>query len=202
MTMGLTGLSSCSEEAKEEEELVNWQNRNDAFFASLEDSLKADAVSGTTARWQKFKSYSKNPSTEVGKPEDCIYVKVLKNGEGTECPMFNDSVRVSYQGRLIPSATYPEGFIFDGTVFEVFDPSLNGTRTFLTSSTNLIEGFATALIHMHIGDSWRVYIPYQLAYGSTDQTKIPAYSTLIFDIMLIDFAPAGKALPVWSARQM
>ena len=43
------------------------------------------------------------------------------------------------------------------------------------------------LMRMHRGDRWRVYIPYQLAYGSSARSSIPAYSTLIFDLQLEDF---------------
>ena len=51
----------------------------------------------------------------------------------------------------------------------------------------LVDGFATALQHMRRGDHWMVYIPYQLGYGSQSQTGVPAYSTLIFDLRLVDF---------------
>ena len=40
---------------------------------------------------------------------------------------------------------------------------------------------------MHRGDYWRVTIPYQLGYGTSDNGAIPAYSTLIFDLWLQDF---------------
>lgn len=193
---------SCSEESSEEDEFANWQQRNDVFFASLEDSLAAAALPGAPAQWFKFKSFSKDQTPGSGTNTEYVYAKVVENGASADMPMFTDSVRVCYQGRLIPSTTYPEGYVFDGTVFGKYNPSLNGTATFLPSSSNLIEGFATALIHMHRGDTWRVFIPYQLGYGSTKQNSIPPYSTLIFDITLIDFAATGQALPSWNAREL
>jgi FKBP-type peptidyl-prolyl cis-trans isomerase FklB len=39
---------------------------------------------------------------------------------------------------------------------------------------------------MPVGSKWRVYIPYYLAYGSSGSTSIPAYSTLIFDMKLLE----------------
>ena len=51
----------------------------------------------------------------------------------------------------------------------------------------VLEGFATALQHMHRGDHWRVTIPHQLGYGASGTTGIPGYSTLIFEIRLVDF---------------
>jgi FKBP-type peptidyl-prolyl cis-trans isomerase FklB len=32
-----------------------------------------------------------------------------------------------------------------------------------------------------------VYIPYELAYGISGTTGIPGYSTLVFDITMVDF---------------
>ena len=41
MTMGLCGLSSCSEETAEDNEFENWTERNDAFLAAVvNDSLQ------------------------------------------------------------------------------------------------------------------------------------------------------------------
>ena len=191
MTIGLLGLSSCSENTDESQEYADWQLRNDVFFDSLEDSLAA-----APTVWKKFKSYAKDQSLAKGENTDCIYVKVLETGTDTENPMATDSVRVSYEGRLIPSATYPNGYVFDTRAYGTYELSTSATSRFLAS--NNIEGFTTALLHMHRGDQWRVYIPYALGYGATQSNKIPAYSTLIFQMSLIDFAPVGTVMPAWN----
>jgi FKBP-type peptidyl-prolyl cis-trans isomerase FklB len=183
---------SCSESDEDYNEYEAWQERNDAFFATLEDSLQHGQGS-----WKKLKSYSKNPSLAVGSNTDCIYARVLADSSAVhpESPMFSDSVRVSYLGRLIPSASYPQGYVFDSTVYGKYDPKTNATVKFKLSA--LVPGFATALQHMHQGDTWRIYIPYNLGYGSSEKTSIPAYSTLIFDLTLVNFAADGHQLPVW-----
>lgn len=191
LTIGLLGLSSCSENIDESQEYADWQLRNDVFFDSLEDSLAA-----APTVWKKFKSYAKDQSLAKGENTDCIYVKVLETGTDTENPMATDSVRVSYEGRLIPSATYPNGYVFDTRAYGTYELSTSATSRFLAS--NNIEGFTTALLHMHRGDQWRVYIPYALGYGATQSNKIPAYSTLIFQMSLIDFAPVGTVMPAWN----
>ncbi len=187
---------SCSESEEGETEYANWQSRNDAFFNSLEDSLAADPAS-----WEKIKSYTKDQSLTTGKNTDCIYVKKLSpvtslvKGDSSTSPVSTDSVLVSYVGHLIPSASYPDGFIFDTRAYKENDPMTSSTERFYASSP-LIDGFCTALYHMQRGDHWLVYIPYTLAYGSTKSETIPAYSTLIFNLTLIDFAPIGQSLPV------
>lgn len=191
MTMGLFGLSSCSEEDDTINEYENWEVRNDVYFAALEDSLaKGDGT------WMKFKSFAKNPSTEVGNNQDYIYVKVVKTGyeraSETESPLFNDSVRVSYEGRLIPTASEPEGKVFDSTVYGNYDLRTNATRKFKAST--LVDGFVTALLRMHRFDTWRIYIPWKLGYGASGDSSIPGYSTLVFTVTLYDFAAEGTAL--------
>ena len=51
---------------------------------------------------------------------------------------------------------------------------------------------------MHIGDRWIVYVPYQLGYGTTDQSTnvvVPAYSMLIYDVRLVGYYRAGTNVP-------
>jgi FKBP-type peptidyl-prolyl cis-trans isomerase FklB len=186
-------FSACSEDDDEtSSEYEDWEARNDVFFAALEDSLANG--SGT---WMKFKCYSKDPSFSVGSNLDYIYAKVVPTGyerpTETESPLFNDSVRISYEGRLIPTASEPEGKIFDSTVFGSYNLRTNATRRMRVSS--LVEGLSTALIRMHRFDTWRIYVPWKLGYGSSDDGSIPGYSTLIFTVTLYDIAAEGYSLP-------
>ncbi|MBO7139156.1 MAG: FKBP-type peptidyl-prolyl cis-trans isomerase [Prevotella sp.] len=186
---------SCSESASDDDEYANWQVRNEQYFASVvNDSLKKPG-------WQRIKNYSLNETTE-GAATEYIYVKVIESGDPEgDLPAFTDSVRVAYQGRLIPSKTYAKGKVFDGTVYGTYNNKTNANAKFLISNPTMISGFSTALQHMRRGDHWRVYIPTELAYGATGSgTSIPPYSLLIFEMTLIDFSPAGQTMPVWSGR--
>ena len=182
-------FTSCSEEASEEEEFANWKERNDLYLTALaEDSMQQ-------AGWQRFKKYSLDQNEE-GAVSDYVYVKEIEKGEGTESPLFTDSVRVVYQGRLIPSKSYSKGYVFDGTVYGTYS-----SKTAYTSRqkvSNLISGYTTALMHMHKGDYWRIYIPYELGYGESGSgTKVPGYSVLIFDLTLLDISPIGEVMKPW-----
>jgi FKBP-type peptidyl-prolyl cis-trans isomerase FklB len=39
---------------------------------------------------------------------------------------------------------------------------------------------------MPVGSKWEIYIPQNLAYGSVEQANIPPYSTLIFEVELVE----------------
>ena len=53
--------------------------------------------------------------------------------------------------------------------------------------SGVVDGFSTALLNMRRGDYYRVYIPYQLGYGTSASSSIPGGSTLIFEIRMVDF---------------
>jgi FKBP-type peptidyl-prolyl cis-trans isomerase FklB len=178
------GLVSCKEEDNTVVEYANWQSVNDSFVQSLAtDSMKKEG-------WTRYKSWSLSTDSE-GSIADYIYVKKLESGVGTVSPVYTDTVSVVYQGRLLPSVSYPSGYVFDQSYSGVYDPDTSSPAEF--SASALVDGFSTALQNMHAGDRWMVYIPYQLGYGATEKTSIPAYSTLIFEITLVDFWRAKKA---------
>lgn len=177
-------VTSCSEDDNAIEEFPNWQEANTTYFYDV----YTQATANTDGSWKKIKTWSKEDTIQ-GVPADYIVVKVLEEGNGSGCPMYTDSVRMHYRGRLIPSTSYAEGFVFKQTYTGDFNPQ---TCTPVADATrNTIDGIATALQHMHIGDRWLVYIPYQLGRGETDYDNIPAYSTLIYDIYLSGYFRIG-----------
>ena len=185
------GLASCSEEDDTVEEFPNWQARNDAFFNSLTDSvLNLLELNPARTDWKRIKSWSKSDSIE-GSNSDYIIVNVIEEGDpASATPLYTDTVTVHYLGRLLPSVSYPYGYVFAQSYYgNYYDDVSKPLQMAIGNSGGnmLVDGFATALQHMRRGDHWMVYIPYQLGYGSRSQTGVPAYSTLIFDLRLVDF---------------
>lgn len=189
----MAALWSCSEEDDEEAEYPsNWREINEAYFAALSDSVIAlTAEDPNRTDWFRLKKWSLDENI-VTDSTDYIIVNVIEAGTGTEYPLFTDSVEVSYSGRLLPSLSYPNGYVFDRTYYGDYDAETSASSSFAvgnSSGTSLIDGFATAVQHMVIGDHWVIYIPYQLGYGTSGSSSIPGYSTLIFELVLQDFWP-------------
>jgi FKBP-type peptidyl-prolyl cis-trans isomerase FklB len=191
LLMAVALFVSCGENDDKEEEFPHWQKTNTAYFNNLFATTKSAIESGDTS-WKLIKSWSIPEDNEnfTSAPEDYIVVKVLETGTGSGCPLYTDNAWVHYQGRLLPSTSYANGYVFDQSFYGTFNENTAVPAKLTVSGT--VAGFATALQKMHIGDRWLVYIPYQLGYGEKIANDvIPAFSTLIFDIKLVAYARQG-----------
>ena len=183
-------LQACSDD---EDDLPSWQETNESYFSSLYTTTQQKISSGDTS-WKIIKSYAKEQTTQ-GVAADHIIVHVLETGSGTEPPVTSDTVRVDYQGRLIPTASNSTGYIFDQSWAGEYNLQTNFPAKFAVNA--VVDGFATALQKMHVGDRWIVYVPQELGYKGESTTSIPAYSTLIFDITLRAIYKPGAPVPEW-----
>lgn len=179
-------LASCKEEDDTIEEFPNWQATNDAYFSNLVEETKA-ANAADDYRKVLIPCFTMPDNSYSYSYCDYIVVEKLESGTGTTSPLFTDTVEVHYVGKLLPSANkYKEnGYEFDRSYQGTFNPQTATPMQFAVNGVR--KGFATALMKMHRNDHWRVYLPYQLGYGSSASGSIPAYSTLIFDLRLEDF---------------
>lgn len=186
LTLLLLLLASCQESDDTLEAYPDWQNKNEQAFLKLYQEAKVAIAAGDKG-WALVRGCLRADSIagEYVEPTDYIVVQVLESGAGTVSPFYTDTVAVCYSGRLLPSTYYPQGLNFDSSFYGSYDPAVS--TSYHGRAGSFIEGFSTALQSMHRGDHWRVYIPYQLGYGSTATSSIPAYSTLIFDMWLDDF---------------
>jgi len=107
----------------------------------------------------------------VCKLEGGVLYKVVSEGSGEGVVSSRSIVTCHYKGSLISG--------------KVFDNSWERGCPEAFRVNELITGFTTALCHMHRGDHWIVYIPWQQGYGKHNDPDIPGYSTLIFEIELL-----------------
>ena len=120
---------------------------------------------------RKFLEENAKRDSVVTLPSGLQY-QVLVKGEG-EVPQATDRVKVNYEGRLI-----------DGTVFDA--SARHGGEPAEFTPQQVIKGWTEALTMMPVGSKWRLFIPSDLAYGDRDQGQIKPYSTLIFDVELVE----------------
>ena len=100
-----------------------------------------------------------------------LQYEVINDGTGPK-PTIEDNVTTHYHGTLI-----------DGTVF---DSSVDRGESASFPVGGVIKGWTEALQLMAVGSKWKLYVPYDLAYGERGAgPQIGPYSTLIFEVELI-----------------
>lgn len=104
-----------------------------------------------------------------------LQYKVIKEGAGVK-PGVADKVKVHYRGTLL-----------DGTVF---DSSYERGEPIEFELNKVIKGWTEGLQLMSAGSKYILYIPYDLAYGTRGTGSIKPYSTLVFEVELLDVIKA------------
>ena len=101
-----------------------------------------------------------------------LQYEVLKSVETGASPTLSNEVKTHYHGTLI-----------DGTVF---DSSVDRNEPISFPLGNVITGWQEALQLMKVGEKYKVFLPYNLAYGPRAAGKlIKPYSALIFEVELL-----------------
>lgn len=187
----------CCASTKEEDEYADWKNRNNSHLSAVaamtaefekRNVTKENAVKGEMFRIRSFRLDT--ASTLSFPASSYVYCTVLEDNPNKHVgttPLYTDSVWIHYRGRLIPTAEHPNGFIFDQSFkTDSLEEKFNEPGAFPNSG--LVVGMITALQEMHVGDYWRIYIPYKLGYDNIERTNIPLYSNLVFDVKLARFS--------------
>ena len=146
------------------------------FFTEFQDKQTKIQFKDYIAENQAFLLANAKKDSVVTLPSGLQYV-ILIEGKGNK-PTQNDRIRVHYTGKLI------DGKVFDSSY------QRNEPAEFMVGQ--VIPGWTEAMQLMPVGSKWRVFIPENLAYGSQPPrgSMIKPYSTLIFDVELLDILPA------------
>lgn len=141
-----------------------------ADMQAAQQKKQAQASKANLQKGQKFLAANKKKDG-VKTLDDGLQYKVIKEGDGAQ-PDANDSVTVSYTGKLI-----------DGTVF---DSSEKRGKPVTFPVNAVIPGWTEALQLMHAGGEYKLFIPPDLAYGERGAgNKIGPNETLVFDVKLV-----------------
>lgn len=101
-----------------------------------------------------------------------LQYQILKRGDGSVHPSANSTVKVHYHGTLL-----------DGTVF---DSSIERNEPISFPLNRVIKGWTEGLQLMVAGDTFKFFIPSNLAYGNAATGKIKPGSVLIFEVELLE----------------
>jgi len=138
--------------------------------ALLAGSALADANSAYLA------ANAKKPGVHVT-ASGLQYKPLGRKGNNPQKPKGSECVTVNYKGTFI-----------DGRVFDQSPPG----KPISFAVNGVIPGWTEALQLMHVGETWQLTIPSNLAYGpsGTPDGTIPPNTPLLFTVELLKVAPS------------
>ena len=151
-----------------------------AFETRVKTSAQAKMEKDAADNEAKGKAFRDKFAKEKGvkTSKSGLLYKVEKEGTG-DAPKDSDTVVVNYKGTLT-----------DG---KEFDNSYTRGEPLSFRLDGVIPGWTEGLKNIKKGGKIQLVIPPDLAYGKTGVPGIPANSTLVFDVELLDIKPAPKA---------
>lgn len=140
------------------------------IFRTLQKNKQHAALN--KAAGKEFLEKNRNKEGIIETSSGLQYEILAKEEEGAT-PSATSKVKVHYHGTLIDD--------------RVFDSSVERGEAIEFGLNQVIKGWTEGLQLMSKGDKFRFFIPAELAYGDGSVAIIPAGSTLIFEVELIDF---------------
>ena len=115
-----------------------------------------------------------NMNYPLKKTDSGLHILTINKGVGKK-PSVGCTVKIDY------TAAFIDGSVFDSTL-ERSEPF-----SFVIGKKEVIVGLEEAVMNMQVGDHCLVIIPFRLAYGDQKYGNvIPPFSTLVFEIELLD----------------
>lgn len=188
----LNGKHTIFGEVVTGQEVVNKMKTNDVIKSVkiVRQGSKAQSFSATQADFDKLSKEVEQKAKEAKekawnelvsgceKTESGIYFKVLEKGTGSSVKK-GSKVTCEYIGYL------PTGEVFDAS--KKFHPQGHEPLEFSVGAGEMIPGFDEMVLQMKVGETRKMVIPPELAYGQygIPQAGIPGNSYICFDVTLV-----------------
>lgn len=149
---------------------ISEQEAGKVVSTFMEETTKK-RIESNKADGAKFLEENAKKSGVITLPSGLQY-EIITEGNGA-IPNADNKVKTHYHGTLI-----------DGTVF---DSSVKRGEPITFPVGGVIKGWQEALQLMPVGSKWKLYVPFNLAYGERGAggTILP-FSTLIFEVELLE----------------
>lgn len=142
----------------------------------MENRARKDSIAAVENKAKAADFLAKNKKAKgVVSTKSGLQYSYIKKGTGAQAKA-TDKVTVHYTGTLL-----------DGTEF---DSSVKRGEPVTFPLGNVIKGWQEMVALMKVGDKVKCWIPSELGYGDQGNARIPANSTLVFEIELLGTAAA------------
>jgi len=144
------------------------------YKRTVYDSLdRVNDIANRRAEFEKLEAYFEKENLELTPTENGLYFLIQEPGHGP-FPVLGDSVVVNYSG-----------FLLDGKKFDTNEWNSEPFR-FVLGQNMVLPGWEEGIPMLNKGAKARFYITSDLAFGARHVGEVPPYSTLIFDIEVLD----------------
>ncbi|MFA5630965.1 MAG: FKBP-type peptidyl-prolyl cis-trans isomerase [Porticoccaceae bacterium] len=146
---------------------------NDAFRILQEKINEEEAANASKYAAEGEAFLAENAERpDVVVTESGLQYEIIQEGSG-EKPTLASTVRTHYSGTLINGVEFDSSYKRD----EPAEFPVQG----------VIAGWTEALQMMSVGSKWRLFVPYQLAYGAQGAGgAIGPYQALVFEVELLE----------------
>lgn len=144
----------------------DWRTANVNWFDAQKDLKNADGSAFYTPVVAPFDKNS------------IVYMHWFNDTNETKMnlkPLYTSTIDVKYICRLYDNSVLDSSYYRTSPADSVLRIQLNTT----------VLGWGIGISRMHIGDSCRILIPYQLGYGDEGYSDVKPYTTLQFDVKLV-----------------
>lgn len=191
LCLSLTFAFTACEEVEEVGAYDNWQARNEAYIDSIASQISNRYIATEEAVMQVpvGEMFAIRTEASSSEGEQYVYCKKIVDNPAGRRPLYTESVSAYYYGTVITGASFDGNFEgYSAIDQQELNATDKGPTDFDSPTTfsisGVVAGWTAALQLMHTGERWMLYVPYQSGYGTSEHGSIPAYSTLVFDILL------------------
>lgn len=174
LTMNIDVIKKALYSAIEKKELqITDQQASSLLQTIVEKKQAAQMEQQFGAKKKEGEAFLAQNKTRAGVTTTAsgLQYEVIKEGKGAKASA-TDQVKVHYVGTLL-----------DGTKF---DSSIDRKEPAVFPVNGVIKGWGEAIQLMTVGSKYRLFIPQDLAYGPRGNQGIPPFSTLIFEVELLE----------------
>ncbi|MEI7663325.1 MAG: FKBP-type peptidyl-prolyl cis-trans isomerase [Bacteroidota bacterium] len=160
-------------------EIVNVQSKADHEKQLVADKKKKEQALETNKKQEsslRDKYLKEHKITAKATPSGLIYFEKVK-GTGARA-VAGKQVKVHYVGTLL-----------NGTKFDS-SRDRNEPYAFTLGMGQVVKGWDEGIAMMNVGGKATLVVPSSLGYGAEDKGVIPPYSTLVFEVELMDVKDA------------
>lgn len=148
------------------------------MLAQIDAEAKIIAEKKKAGEEAALQAYFKANKINAIKSPEGIYYVITKATTGEKAHN-GDNITANYTGKFL------DGKKFDSNMDSAFHHVQ--PFSFPLGQGRVIKGWDIAFSILRKGEKATIYVPSSLGYGDRGQGSIPAFSTLVFDVELVDF---------------